>query len=150
MAISSTLRGLTTLGLRIIEERERLSWTREEMAGHGKVSRASQRLYESCDRMPPLTYFLHLANAGADFNYLFHGDRAETIAQQDEQISISWESLTKAFQLVWHASQAEKNGINSAEDAEELFISILKQLQIADTPGFDLSMLAKATMRDEF
>ena len=143
MAINSTIRSLATLGERLKAERERLGWSREDMASFGGVSNASQRLYDASDRVPSLTYLLHLAKAGADFNYLLHAERAARATE--DYLHITEESADKAFRLAWHMWQCEKGRVSSVDDAAELFLSLLKQVHIADEPGVDLKAQAFAT-----
>ena len=143
MAINSTLRGLSTLGARLIKERERLNWSREDMANHGGVSRASQRLYDASDRVPSLIYLLQLAKNGADFNFLLSGERKQE--QTNQHLMISEATAAKAFRLACHMWQSESSRVKTEDDAEELFLSLLRQMHNAESPGMDLEAIVAAT-----
>lgn len=146
MAINSTIRSLSTLGDRLKAERERLGWTRENMASFGGVSNASQRLYDGNDRVPSVIYLLQLAKAGADFNYLLHAERTGSVAA--DFLQISEESADKAFRLTWHIWQSEEGRVTSVDDAAELFVSLLRQIHLANEPGVDLKALEIATSNE--
>jgi len=143
MSINTTIRNLATLGDRLHAERTRLGWNREKMANYGGVSKASQRLYDANDRVPTVMYFLQLANAGADFNYLIHAERAGSV--DVEYLHLTKESLASAFRLTCQLWKNEDGRVNSEEDAEELLVSLVSEIHKADAPGIDLAALAEAT-----
>lgn len=113
------------------------------MANHGGVSRASQRLYDASDRVPTLTYLLQLARAGADFNYLLSGDRVNT--DSIDRLNVSKDAIAKAYRLVRHMAQSKNSRVSTEDDEEELLLSLLKQVHLADSPEMDLDAIAEAT-----
>lgn len=106
------------------------------MASFGGVSNASQRNYDASERVPSLIYLLQLAKAGADLNYLLHAERAGSVAA--DYLLITDESADKAFRLTWHVWQSERGRVTSVDDAAELFVSLLRQIHLANEPGVDL------------
>lgn len=146
MAITSTIRKLSSLGERLKDERERLGWSREDMAGFGGVSNASQRLYDASDRVPALIYLLQLAKAGADFNYLLHAEQTERVTEN--YLLVSEKSAGKAYDLAWDMWQSENGRVSSVDDAKELFLSLLRQIHVANDPGVDLNAQARATSNE--
>ena len=146
MAINSTIRRLANLGERLIAERNRLNWSREDMANFGGVSRASQRLYDASDRVPTLTYLLQLARAGADFNYLLTGDKIQT--DSADRFNVPKVAIAKSYRLVRHMAQSENSRVSTEDDEEELLLSLLEQVHLADSPEMDLDAIAAATSTD--
>lgn len=147
MAINSTLRGLATLGERLIAERERLNWSREDMANFGGVSRASQRLYDASDRVPSLTYLLQIARAGADFNFLLTGEKV--ITESENRLNVSKDAVAKAYRIVRHMARSENSRVSTEDDEEELLLALLGQMHLADSPEMDLEAIATATQSEE-
>jgi len=143
VAIDATISSLSTLGDRLKAERDRLGWSREDMAGFGAVSNASQRLYDASNRVPAISYLLLLAKSGADFNYLLHAERADSVTET--YLHITEETADKVFRLAWHIWQTENGRVSSVDEAAKLFVSVLKQVHVADDPGVDLKMLAAAS-----
>jgi len=89
---------IKALGKRIKEERERLGFSQLELAEIGGVSRATQYMYESGDRIPPVQYLLDIRNAGADFQKIVFNDEPK-IGQKDI-IHISPKTLKEILNLV--------------------------------------------------
>lgn len=140
---SATLRNLHTLGDRLKHERERLGWTREKMAKLGKVSRATQRLYDMSERVPPLAYLYLLAHSGANLSYLLIGDSAH--ANTDEYLTASKSALSKAYRLATEMMHSEEGRVFTLDDAEELFISLVEQIHNAEAPELDVPKMETAS-----
>lgn len=64
-----------SFGERLREERLRLGLTQNEMAEIGGVTRTTQHIYETDIRLPDLGYLNRVRQAGADWYYLFTGER---------------------------------------------------------------------------
>lgn len=116
------------------------------MANFGGVSRASQRLYDASDRVPTLTYLLQLARAGADFNYLLTGDKIQT--DSADRFNVPKVAIAKSYRLVRHMAQSENSRVSTEDDEEELLLSLLEQVHLADSPEMDLDAIAAATSTD--
>lgn len=143
MATKTIIRDLSTLGDRLKAERTRLGWSREVMANFGGVSNASQRLYDGSERIPSLMYLLLLTEAGADFNYLLHGDYA--VVDTTDFVNVPKASVIKAFRLACEVWNSETGRVSSIDDAELLFASLVEQLDAAESAGMDLDALKRAT-----
>jgi len=143
VATKTTIRNLSTLGDRLKAERTRLGWSREDMANFGGVSNASQRLYDGSERIPALMYLLLLTEAGADFNYLLHGDYAT--ADTTDFVNVPKASIIKAFRLACEVWNSETGRVSNIDDAEALFAAFVEQLHLAESPGMDLEALQEAT-----
>ena len=143
MSINSTIEKLTSLGDRLLDERRRLKWTRGDMANYGDVSVASQRLYDANNLIPPLTYLLQLTRAGADFNYLLHGERKSSSSLGE--LNITEDSVESAFFLALNMLNTDNNSVTTDKDAFELFISVLRQVHNAKAPGMDIAFIEAAT-----
>ncbi|WP_374439096.1 helix-turn-helix domain-containing protein [Pseudomonas panipatensis] len=68
---------MVSLGERLLEERVRLAMTQEDFGALAGVTRKTQRLYESGERVPDANYLAAVADAGVDLLYVVAGRRAE-------------------------------------------------------------------------
>lgn len=139
VTLKATIRNLDRLGDRLKSERARLGWTREAMAKIGEVSRASQRLYDVNERIPSLTYLYLLADAGANLSYLLVGESAN--ADTDQHLMITESALSKAYRLTTEMLLDESGRVFTIDDAEDLFISLVKQIHHAEAPEINISAL---------
>lgn len=71
-----------TLHKRLREERQRLGFNQDQFAVIGGVKRGAQINYESGERSPDGNYFVAIAAAGADINYILTGQRAGEISNE--------------------------------------------------------------------
>lgn len=139
MAIIANESLLENLGDRLKAERKRLGWTREKMAENGQVSRATQRLYDLTERVPPLIYLYRLGNAGADLGYLLFGESARV--NSDNSLVISQEALRQTFKLVAEMLISEQGRISTPDQAAELLLTLLKEIHTAESPEIDFNAL---------
>lgn len=66
------------IGGRLREERQRLGMTQPEIGQIGGVTKKTQMLYESGERVPDAAYLAALAAAGVDLLYIMTGSRSFT------------------------------------------------------------------------
>ena len=103
-----------------------MGWSREDMAKFGGVSNASQRLYDGSERVPTLMYLLLVTDAGADFNYLLHGDYA--LADTSDFLNVPKANVIKAFRLVCEVWNTESGRVSNIDGAADLFATLIDQL----------------------
>lgn len=68
---------MVSIGERLLEERVRLAMTQEDFGALAGVTRKTQRLYESGERVPDANYLAAVADAGVDVLYVVAGQRAD-------------------------------------------------------------------------
>jgi len=66
---------VSSIGMRLFEERERLGLTQPAMADACHVTMRSQRNYEKDDRFPDAAYLACAAALGVDIHYIVTGER---------------------------------------------------------------------------
>lgn len=66
---------MSSIGERLLEERERLSFSQSELAERCSVTMRSQRNYEKGERQPDALYLEAVARAGVDVLYVVTGMR---------------------------------------------------------------------------
>jgi len=66
---------MSSLGLRLKEERDRLGLNQHQMGEAGGASKNTQLAYESEKSSPTAKYLLEIANKGADIVYVLTGKR---------------------------------------------------------------------------
>lgn len=66
---------MSSLGDRLLGERERLGLSQPAMADSGRVTMRSQRNYEKGERFPDAAYLAAIADIGADVRYIITGKR---------------------------------------------------------------------------
>lgn len=69
---------MTSFGVRLKTERQRLGLTQVELAEIGGVSKNTQVSYEGDDNSPTAKYLAAVAERGVDINFLFYGEYANS------------------------------------------------------------------------
>ena len=67
---------MSSIGMRLKEERERLEMTQVEMARVTGITRVSQQNYENNRRLPDAGYLGSLHRIGVDILYVIAGERS--------------------------------------------------------------------------
>jgi len=80
---------IVQVGLRLEEERKRLGFTQDQMAGLGGVAKRTYCNYEAGIREPGAGLFSGLGKIGADVQYIITGQRSTQALSQDEERLIS-------------------------------------------------------------
>lgn len=75
---------LVTTGERLREERNRLGLSQPAFGLAGGVTKKTQGLYESGDRVPDAGYLTAIASEGADIQYIVTGIRSAQALSRDE------------------------------------------------------------------
>ncbi len=70
---------MNTIGARLKEERERLSYNQTDFGTIGGVKRNAQVSYESDKRSPDATYLASVAKIGVDVQYVIVGVRSKNL-----------------------------------------------------------------------
>ncbi|KHN59603.1 helix-turn-helix domain-containing protein [Aeromonas hydrophila] len=77
------------VGLRLEEERKRLGFTQDQMAGLGGVAKRTYCNYEAGTREPGAGLLSGLGKIGADVQYIITGQHSTQALSQDEEQLIS-------------------------------------------------------------
>lgn len=118
---------LGTIGSRIREQRERISYTQAQIAEKLGISARSQRNYEAGTRIPDAAYLAALAPLGVDINYVLNGDDAYAGQYQNDSPD-DWHAYVTAIEMAFGISHIELEKV------------IDKSLVNDNTCGFDPSV----------
>ncbi|UCV13777.1 helix-turn-helix domain-containing protein [Quatrionicoccus australiensis] len=81
---------MSSIGERLLEERDRLGLSQSDLAVSGLVTMRSQRNYEKGDRFPDAAYLSAIASVGADVRYIVTGQRdgpaPETLSADEREL----------------------------------------------------------------
>uniref|UniRef100_UPI0035C6E68E helix-turn-helix domain-containing protein n=1 Tax=Serratia quinivorans TaxID=137545 RepID=UPI0035C6E68E len=75
---------LLDIGVRLREERERLSLSQAALGEIGGIKKLAQLKYEQGARAPDAVYLALIARVGIDVQYIVTGERASTAIPKDE------------------------------------------------------------------
>lgn len=109
---------MSTIGVRLKEERVRMGISQEDFAALAGVQRRAQGSYERDQRTPDAAYLAAAAGHGVDVQYVLTGRRAREV---DDALAIygdAWQTLDEALQ---------KNGKNMPADKKRQAAEALYQ-----------------------
>lgn len=149
---------MSSIGMRLREERSRLGLSQTEMGDLANITKNTQMLYESEKRIPKADYLASLAAIGVDVQYVVTGGRSDASVgdhraaysiQGGHQMNASPDSPGPGYSPVPMYDIEAAAGTGRAFDAENVETTLYFETNQLAAEGLDPAQLVGAKVRGD-